>query len=165
MQDYAPPSGPPPPKAPEVPAGWVARWNDQYKEWFYVNVYTKKSQWEKPTAPVFPVDENTPDDPHRGMRLAMGPHRQIPRRTLTKIGRLTTSMPAHPQPRTRMRSWRRSFRPRRMQRPVEARHHPPDMLPAARPIHMPRAILDSHKARSPRSCLPETMLGAKIAAS
>ena len=31
MADFvAPPPGPPPPKVPE---GWVARWNDQYKEW------------------------------------------------------------------------------------------------------------------------------------
>ncbi|KAG6039367.1 hypothetical protein E4U41_002757 [Claviceps citrina] len=66
MDDFAPPPGAPPPKAPEVPAGWVARWNDQYKEWFYVNVYTKKSQWEKPTAPVFPVDENAPSGPPPG---------------------------------------------------------------------------------------------------
>ncbi|KAK2594878.1 hypothetical protein QQS21_007430 [Conoideocrella luteorostrata] len=66
MDDYAPPSGPPPPKAPEVPAGWVARWNDQYKEWFYVNVYTKKSQWDKPTAPVFPTEDNAPSEPPPG---------------------------------------------------------------------------------------------------
>ncbi|KAG5948736.1 hypothetical protein E4U53_006167 [Claviceps sorghi] len=99
MDEYAPPAGAPPPKAPEVPAGWVARWNEQYKEWyvfpfsasppprlpaspfrrprtsadlaapgprFYVNVYTKKSQWEKPTAPVFPVDENAPPEPPPG---------------------------------------------------------------------------------------------------
>lgn len=29
---------------------------------FYVNIYTKKSQWEKPTEPVFPA-EDTPDAP------------------------------------------------------------------------------------------------------
>ncbi|KAK3397177.1 hypothetical protein B0T20DRAFT_356901 [Sordaria brevicollis] len=51
MADFVPPPGPPPPKVPE---GWVARWNDQYKEWFYVNTYTKKSQWEKPTEPAVP---------------------------------------------------------------------------------------------------------------
>lgn len=73
MADYAPPTGPPPPKAPEVPAGWVARWNDQYKEWFYVNVYTKKSQWDKPTVPVFPVDENAPTDPPPGYEHGTGP--------------------------------------------------------------------------------------------
>lgn len=33
---------------------------------FYVNVYTKKSQWDKPTAPVFPVGENAPDEPPPG---------------------------------------------------------------------------------------------------
>ncbi|KAG5788821.1 hypothetical protein H9Q69_012109 [Fusarium xylarioides] len=66
MADFAPPSGPPPPKAPEVPAGWAVRWNDQYKEWFYVNIYTKQSQWEKPTAPVFPADDAAPGGPPPG---------------------------------------------------------------------------------------------------
>jgi hypothetical protein len=60
MADYNPPPGPPPPKAPDVPAGWAARWNEQYKEWFYVNLYTKQSQWDKPTAPVFPADDAPP---------------------------------------------------------------------------------------------------------
>ncbi|CCC07370.1 unnamed protein product [Sordaria macrospora k-hell] len=62
MADFiAPPPGPPPPKVPE---GWVARWNDQYKEWFYVNTYTKKSQWEKPTEPAVPPrDESAPAGP------------------------------------------------------------------------------------------------------
>ncbi|KFY87913.1 hypothetical protein V500_06690, partial [Pseudogymnoascus sp. VKM F-4518 (FW-2643)] len=53
MADFEAPPGPPPPKVPE---GWKAQWNDQYKEWFYVNIYTKKSQWDKPTAPVYPPD-------------------------------------------------------------------------------------------------------------
>lgn len=66
MSDFAPPSGPPPPKAPEVPSGWTARWNDQYKEWFYVNLYTKKSQWDKPTHPVYPEGEAPPSDPPPG---------------------------------------------------------------------------------------------------
>ncbi|KAL2109432.1 hypothetical protein VUR80DRAFT_2490 [Thermomyces stellatus] len=65
MSEFAPPPGPPPPKAPEVPPGWLAQWNEQYKEWFYVNLTTKQSQWEKPTSPAF--DESTrppppPDD-------------------------------------------------------------------------------------------------------
>ncbi|KAK3493160.1 hypothetical protein B0T13DRAFT_43668 [Neurospora crassa] len=62
MADFvAPPPGPPPPKVPE---GWVARWNEQYKEWFYVNTYTKKSQWEKPTEPAVPPrDESAPAGP------------------------------------------------------------------------------------------------------
>ena len=50
--DFLPPPGPPPPQKPQVPEGWVAQWNEQYKEWFYVNTYTKQSQWEKPTSPI-----------------------------------------------------------------------------------------------------------------
>lgn len=60
MADFAPPTGPPPPK---VPAGYKAVWNDQYKEWFYVNIYTKKSQWNKPTEPIYPPDEEAPAGP------------------------------------------------------------------------------------------------------
>ncbi|KAH7058931.1 hypothetical protein B0J12DRAFT_737545 [Macrophomina phaseolina] len=54
MADFAPPPGPPPPKVPE---GWKAQWNEQYHEWFYVNIYTKQSQWEKPTEPIYPPSE------------------------------------------------------------------------------------------------------------
>lgn len=57
MADFAPPPGPPPPKVPE---GYKAVWNDQYKEWFFVNIYTKQSQWEKPTEPVYPSQDNAP---------------------------------------------------------------------------------------------------------
>ena len=31
MADFAPPSGPPPPRVPE---GWKAQWNAQYSEWY-----------------------------------------------------------------------------------------------------------------------------------
>ncbi|KAI0402401.1 hypothetical protein F4802DRAFT_600169 [Xylaria palmicola] len=55
MAHYGGPDGSPIP--PEVPEGWIARWNAEYKEWFYVNTFTKKSQWDKPTAPaVDPYD-------------------------------------------------------------------------------------------------------------
>ncbi|ROW06450.1 hypothetical protein VMCG_04328 [Cytospora schulzeri] len=61
MADFEAPSGPPPPRVPE---GWVARWNAQYQEWFYVNTYTKKSQWEKPTEPARPpMDDGAPPGP------------------------------------------------------------------------------------------------------
>ncbi|TID13324.1 hypothetical protein E2P81_ATG09964 [Venturia nashicola] len=42
-------AGPPP---PHVPEGWKAVWNEQYSEYFYVNLLTKKSQWELPEAPA-----------------------------------------------------------------------------------------------------------------
>lgn len=48
---------PPPPRVPE---GWKAVWNDQYKEYFFVNLYTKKSQWITPTAPALPGDSDAP---------------------------------------------------------------------------------------------------------
>ena len=50
MSDFAPPTGPPPPK---VPDGWKAVYNAQYSEWFYVNTHTKQSQWDKPTEPAY----------------------------------------------------------------------------------------------------------------
>ncbi|KAK8084070.1 hypothetical protein PG996_002851 [Apiospora saccharicola] len=58
MTEYAAPTGPPPPTVPE---GWATRWNEQYQAWFYVNTYTKKSQWDKPTAPA--EDPNAPAAP------------------------------------------------------------------------------------------------------
>lgn len=71
MDDFAtPPPGPPPPK---VPAGWKAVWNNEYKEWFYVNIYTKKSTWERPTEPVYPRgDEDAPPGPPPGYSTGSG---------------------------------------------------------------------------------------------
>lgn len=43
---FAPPSQPPP---PHLPPGWKAIWNDQYHQYFFVNIYTKQSTWEQPT--------------------------------------------------------------------------------------------------------------------
>ncbi|KAH7392825.1 hypothetical protein BKA66DRAFT_313214 [Pyrenochaeta sp. MPI-SDFR-AT-0127] len=40
-----------------------AVWNDQYSEWFFVNIYTKKSQWDKPTEPIYPPGEEAPHGP------------------------------------------------------------------------------------------------------
>lgn len=63
MADFVPPSGPPPPRVPE---GWKAQWNAQYSEWFYVNVHTKQSQWDKPTAPAYPEGGGAPAGPPPG---------------------------------------------------------------------------------------------------
>jgi len=57
MADFAPPSGPPPPRVPE---GWKAVWNAQYNEWFYVNLHTKASQWDKPTEPAYAAPTGGP---------------------------------------------------------------------------------------------------------
>ncbi|KAI5286144.1 hypothetical protein KEM54_000029 [Ascosphaera aggregata] len=48
MSFTPPPSGPPP---PSVPPGWKAQFDERYKEWYYVDLSTGKSQWEKPTGP------------------------------------------------------------------------------------------------------------------
>ncbi|KAJ5518451.1 WW/Rsp5/WWP [Penicillium expansum] len=45
---FAPPSGPPPPSVPE---GWKAQYDDRYHAWFYVDLATGKSQWDRPEAP------------------------------------------------------------------------------------------------------------------
>ncbi|KOC17969.1 WW domain protein [Aspergillus flavus AF70] len=46
---FAPPPGPPPPAVPE---GWKAQFDDRYKQWFFVNLRTGKSQWESPQGPA-----------------------------------------------------------------------------------------------------------------
>ncbi|KAL4789370.1 hypothetical protein BDV19DRAFT_395104 [Aspergillus venezuelensis] len=42
---FAPPPGPPPPSVPE---GWTTQFDDNYKQWFYINLATGRSQWEPP---------------------------------------------------------------------------------------------------------------------
>ncbi|KAI9792312.1 MAG: hypothetical protein M1816_002537 [Peltula sp. TS41687] len=53
---FLPPNTPPP---PQVPEGWKAIWNEQYHEWFYVNLHTKQSQWDKPASPAQPIHPDT----------------------------------------------------------------------------------------------------------
>ncbi|PWW74832.1 hypothetical protein C7212DRAFT_297987 [Tuber magnatum] len=48
-QTYAPPPGPPP---PVVPKGWVAQYDPTYQRFYYVNLATQRSQWEKPPGTV-----------------------------------------------------------------------------------------------------------------
>lgn len=78
MADFAPPSGPPP---PHLPAGWKPVWNAQYSEWFYVNTYTKASQWDKPTEAAHagagdaPPSGAPPDYDH-GSAIPTGPEKK-----------------------------------------------------------------------------------------
>ncbi|EKD21010.1 uncharacterized protein L3040_004627 [Drepanopeziza brunnea f. sp. 'multigermtubi'] len=89
MSDFTPPSGPPPPKVPE---GWKAQWNEQYSEWFYVNIYTKKSQWEKPTEPVYaPPTDGAPAGPPPGYSGG-----SYPQNTDTKQNPYASSMNSNP---------------------------------------------------------------------
>lgn len=57
MSEYAPPSGPPP---PELPEGWKAVWDTRYERWFFANIYTGATTWEKPTHPVYPPGSPAP---------------------------------------------------------------------------------------------------------
>ncbi|GKZ79968.1 WW domain-containing protein wwm1 [Aspergillus niger] len=43
-----------PPPAPLVPEGWKAEFDDRYQEWYYVNLHTGRSQWERPDRPAQP---------------------------------------------------------------------------------------------------------------
>ncbi|GFF46384.1 WW domain-containing protein WWM1 [Aspergillus udagawae] len=54
---FAPPPGPPPPSVPE---GWKAQYDDRYKQWFFVNLHTGKSQWERPEAPAQKEEQHAP---------------------------------------------------------------------------------------------------------
>ncbi|KAL6232893.1 hypothetical protein BDW75DRAFT_11321 [Aspergillus navahoensis] len=49
---FAPPPGPPPPSVPE---GWTTQYDDNYKQWFFVNLATGRSQWEPPQSTSTPT--------------------------------------------------------------------------------------------------------------
>lgn len=38
-----------PKNPPSVPKGWLAKYDEKYKAFFYVDLRTKKSQWEAPS--------------------------------------------------------------------------------------------------------------------
>ncbi|CCG20484.1 Ifu5 predicted membrane protein [Candida orthopsilosis Co 90-125] len=49
-----------PNKPPTIPSGWLAKFDDKYKTWFYVDLSTKKSQWDAPKGTVFDKDDDVP---------------------------------------------------------------------------------------------------------
>ncbi|KAL4870173.1 hypothetical protein BDV12DRAFT_195552 [Aspergillus spectabilis] len=49
---FAPPPGPPPPSVPE---GWTTQFDDTYKQWFFINLATGRSQWDPPQSPPAPT--------------------------------------------------------------------------------------------------------------
>ncbi|BCS27512.1 uncharacterized protein APUU_60560S [Aspergillus puulaauensis] len=51
---FAPPPGPPPPSVPE---GWTTQFDDTYKQWFFINLTTGKSQWEPPQSTPAPTPQ------------------------------------------------------------------------------------------------------------
>lgn len=57
MDEFSPPTGPPPPRLPD---GWKAVWSNEYNDRFYVNLHTKQSTWNKPTEPAQRPQEPEP---------------------------------------------------------------------------------------------------------
>ncbi|KAJ5655642.1 hypothetical protein N7507_007592 [Penicillium longicatenatum] len=57
---FTPPSGPPPPSVPE---GWKAQYDDRYQAWYYVNLATGKSQWERPETSAPSTDGGSHEPP------------------------------------------------------------------------------------------------------
>ncbi|KAJ5577761.1 uncharacterized protein N7459_006725 [Penicillium hispanicum] len=57
---YAPPPGPPPPSVPE---GWKAQYDTNYQTWFYVNLATGRSQWQRPEASAPQANDAPPSEP------------------------------------------------------------------------------------------------------
>jgi WW domain len=70
-EEFAPPQGPPPPAVPE---GWTARFDEHYQRWYYVNLATKKSQWEKPE---FPVEVPKSPQPQHSMLTYCPPPQRV----------------------------------------------------------------------------------------
>ncbi|KAL6454737.1 WWM1 WW domain-containing protein WWM1 [Candida maltosa Xu316] len=48
---------------PKVPDGWVAKYDDEYSTFFYVDLKTKKSQWDAPPGTTFGSDSKGDDVP------------------------------------------------------------------------------------------------------
>jgi hypothetical protein len=44
-----PDSGPDSPHVPKLPPGWIAQWDSTSRKYYYVQISTGKSTWEKPT--------------------------------------------------------------------------------------------------------------------
>ncbi|PWY96110.1 hypothetical protein BO94DRAFT_579978 [Aspergillus sclerotioniger CBS 115572] len=51
-----------PPPPPSVPEGWKAEFDNRYQEWYYVNLHTGQSHWERPDRPAQPGGPIRPPD-------------------------------------------------------------------------------------------------------
>ncbi|SJM85979.1 uncharacterized protein ZBIST_2578 [Zygosaccharomyces bailii] len=64
--------------APDVPKGWKAVFDDEYKTWFYVNLATNQSQWEPPKGTSFPNSQKAqrPSGPPQNCQSSTPQQRQ-----------------------------------------------------------------------------------------
>ncbi|XP_022911607.1 peptidyl-prolyl cis-trans isomerase NIMA-interacting 1 [Onthophagus taurus] len=44
-----------------IPTGWEKRLSRSTGQYYYLNIYTKESQWDAPTSPAEPANESGPD--------------------------------------------------------------------------------------------------------
>ncbi|GAT26038.1 hypothetical protein RIB2604_02006180 [Aspergillus luchuensis] len=44
-----------PPPPPSVPEGWKAEFDHRYQAWYYINIHTRQSHWERPDQPALPA--------------------------------------------------------------------------------------------------------------
>lgn len=72
--------------APELPEGWKAVWNGMHDEWFYVNLHTSQTTWEKPTTPALPSINNT---------VHLNDHVTSPVVTQSKMAANVSVIPSH----------------------------------------------------------------------
>lgn len=79
-----------PKNPPSVPQGWLAKYDDKYKVFFYIDLRTKKSQWEAPAStsfeksahevlppPYSPHESNSPQPPILN-QTRPNPQQQVP---------------------------------------------------------------------------------------
>lgn len=62
---------------PKLPEGWKTYWSNNYSKWYFKNIYTKKTQWNKPTLPIYPGRAAT-NGPPGGALLRYGHGSAIP---------------------------------------------------------------------------------------
>lgn len=62
---------------PDVPSGWLAKWDDRYNEWYYVDLKTKKSQWEPPMTETGPPPGPPPSSNRSSQQTNYQPQPQV----------------------------------------------------------------------------------------
>jgi len=134
VDGVGPPPGPPPPKVPE---GWLARWDDNYKQFFYVNLATKKPQWEMPTesakdAPP-PYQSTSPEPSHERQGSSQSYHQGGPAGVQSDSSPPVN--PQVPQPGSEARSRSRASLGSKISNFIKSHSSQPGSRPTQRPAY------------------------------
>ncbi|ODQ69298.1 hypothetical protein LIPSTDRAFT_76074, partial [Lipomyces starkeyi NRRL Y-11557] len=81
MSSGGPPPGPPPSAAPPVPDGWLAKYDTNYNTYYYVNLSTGKSQWEKPPGADQPPAYSATQGQRQQPQMSVQQQQQQPQRS------------------------------------------------------------------------------------